>query len=73
LMVTAGIGATPTSFAMLGSCEVKMIGFGASESAVIGVGETAGLAGGLSANAAVVTKAAARTKAVMVFAFMRVG
>ena len=73
MMVNAGAGATLTSFAVAGSGEVKMIRFGASDGAVIGVGESAGVVGGLSANAAVVRKPDARTKAAMVFAFMRVG
>ena len=73
LMVNAGSRGMRTRLALPGSSVVKMIWFGASDSGAIGFGKNAGMVGGLSANAAVVRNPAARTKAVMVFDFMRVG
>jgi chorismate synthase len=57
---------------MLGSCEAKVIECGANHGASLGVVVDGGVAGESAANNAVVRKPVARSRAVMVFAFMRV-
>jgi hypothetical protein len=63
--------AAESSFEMLRSCDAKVTEFGAIHGARLGVVVDGGVADESAANPAVVRKPVARSRAVMVFAFMR--